>query len=64
MDYINTALVVSTAQGVPKRPLEKKQFTSHTKRIYPMPKHDRGLDHHMCSPKTKIAFLAFNHHNE
>ena len=29
-----------------------------------MPKHDKGLDHHMCSPKTKVAFLAFNHHKE
>ena len=27
MDYINTAIVVSIAQGVPKRPLENMQFT-------------------------------------
>jgi len=64
MDYINKALVISTAQGVPKRSLKRSTSQSHTKIIYPMPKHDKGLDHHMCSPKTKVAFLAFNHHKE
>jgi len=29
-----------------------------------MPKQAKGLDHHCWVPKTKVAFLAFNHLND
>jgi len=64
MYYINTAIAVSSAQDVPKKLLKNKQFTPNTKSVYPMPKHDKGLDHHKFSPNTKLAFLTFNHHKE
>lgn len=43
---------------------EKKQFTQYIELVYPMSKHDRGLDHHICFPNTKLVFLTFNHHKE
>ena len=27
----------------------------------PMLRQSKGLDHHLCIPKTNMAFLAFNH---
>ena len=64
MNYINSVIAVSSTQGVQKRILKNKQITQGTKSGYPMPKQDNGLDHHKCSPNTKIVFLTFNHHKE
>jgi len=58
MNYINIVIAVSSAQGVPKMPLKRVQVDQRIHKVdWPMHKHDKGLAHHKCSPKTNTVFL-------